>query len=281
MTFPSPGTSILAIFFGTGSCRLIFKSIFHYVRAFAEGLTATSAVDIYENSPVISLRRKGAVWQVKTPAGTVTVPKIVLAVNGHIQSFGFFKRRLMHIFLFASLTRALTPAEAARLGGAPTWEAVPANPMGSTMRRIASPDGYRILTRNKFRYSPSLAMGDRAVRRAGKDHDKAFKARFPMLKGVAQQYRWGGRLCLSWHSDPAFGEVERGVYSACCQNGLGASLGTLSGMLAADLATETPNPHVKTYLDARKPTLLPPEPFSLVGATAYLNYKERQAGKEK
>ena len=50
------------------------------------------------------------------------------------------------------------------------------------------------------------------------------------------EYRWGGRLCLSWNTVPAFGEVEKNLYSACCQNGLGTALGTSSGMLIADLA---------------------------------------------
>ena len=70
----------------------------------------------------------------------------------------------------------------------------------------------------------------------GRAHDRAFAARFPMLSGVAMEYRWGGRLCLSLNGSPAFGEVAEGLYAACCQNGLGTVKGTLAGMLAADLA---------------------------------------------
>lgn len=252
-----------------------------YVRAFANGLTRHNQADIYENSPVIEMRRTGSVWQVNTPKGMVTAPKIILAVNGHIQSFGYFKGRLMHIFLYASLTEPLTDKQAKALGGESEWELVPADPMGSTMRRIVSAQGTRILTRNKFIYNPSVEASERSIGRAAGDHDKAFQARFPMLSGVNMQYRWGGRLCLSWHSTPVFGEVEQGVYTAVCQNGLGASLGTLSGMLAADLATDTPNPYVQTYLDAPAPTRLPPEPLSLIGATVYLNWKEWASGREK
>ncbi|MEM7115292.1 MAG: FAD-binding oxidoreductase [Chloroflexota bacterium] len=252
-----------------------------YVRGLADGLTQTGAVDIYENTAVLALNRAGDVWHAKTERGMVTTPKIVLAVNGHIQSFGFYKRRLMHVFLYGSLTRPLTPSEKKQLGGEPTWEFVPADPMGSTMRRINSAQGSRILTRNKFVYSSSLEASEKSVQQAARDHDRAFAARFPMIKNVTMEYRWGGRLCLSWHSDPVFGEIEHGIYAACCQNGLGASLGTLSGMLAADYATGIDNPYIATYLDAPKPPLLPPEPFSLIGATAYLNWKEWRAGREK
>ena len=90
-----------------------------FVRSLAQGIHLSRGAEIYENSPVVGLERVGSAWKVKTPKGSVTVPKVILAVNGHIQSFGFFKRRLMHIFLYASMTRALTEAEIKRLGGKP------------------------------------------------------------------------------------------------------------------------------------------------------------------
>ena len=252
-----------------------------FVRSLARGLQVSGAADVYENSAVTGLEKVGSGWKATTANGTVTADKVILAVNGHIQSFGFFKRRLMHVFLYASMTRALSPSEVKALGGEPTWDFVPADPLGSTVRRISGVGGDRILVRNRFHYSPNLSATDKDVAWAAKDHDKSFDARFPMLKGVDMEFRWGGRLCLSWHGVPAFGEVEDGIYSACCQNGLGASKGLLSGILAADCATGTPNAYVDEYLAMDQPTRLPPEPFSSIGATVYLNWKERQAGREK
>ncbi|MEM7033461.1 MAG: FAD-binding oxidoreductase [Chloroflexota bacterium] len=252
-----------------------------FVRGVSRGLSHSGAVDIYENSPVLSMRQTGNTWLVQAPKGTVSTPKIILAVNGHIQSFGYFKRRLMHIFLYASMTRTLTPDEVKSLGGEAVWDAVPADPLGSTVRRISGLGGNRILVRNKFHYSRALEASEHHVERAARDHDRAFAARFPMLPEVEMEYRWGGRLCLSWNSVPVFGEVETGVYAAVCQNGLGASKGILSGLLAAEYATGTTNPYIHEYLNADPPTRLPPEPFATIGATAYLNWKERQAGREK
>jgi len=60
--------------------------------------------------------------------------------NGHLNSFGFLRGRLLHVFTYASMTRALTPAEVRRLGGAPRWGLTPADPMGSTVRRISGVD---------------------------------------------------------------------------------------------------------------------------------------------
>jgi glycine/D-amino acid oxidase-like deaminating enzyme len=252
-----------------------------YLRGLAHGLSQSGAVSMFENSPVLSMRRETGVWQVKTPKGTVTTPKVILAVNGHVQSFGYFKQRLMHVFLYASLTRALTNEEVKRLGGEPTWEFVPADPMGSTVRRISGTSGHRILMRNKFRYSASLEATEQSLQDAAHHHDRSFIARFPMLRNAEMEYRWGGRLCLSWNSVPVFGEVEPGMYLAVCQNGLGASKGTLSGMLAAEYATGFKNPYIADYLAAAQPTLLPPEPLASIGASVYLNWKEWQAGKEK
>ena len=252
-----------------------------FVRSLAQGLQISGAADIYENSAVLSLEKVGTGWKATTAHGSVTAAKVILAVNGHIQSFGFFRRRLMHIFLYASMTRPLTAAEINKLGGQPTWDFVPADPLGSTVRRVSGVGGDRILVRNRFHYSPTIEATEEDVAWASRDHDRSFAARFPMLDGVEMEHRWGGRLCLSWHGVPAFGEVENGIFSACCQNGLGASKGLLSGILAANQATGTADPYVDQYLALDKPTLLPPEPLSTIGATVYLNWKEWRAGREK
>ena len=250
-----------------------------YVRGFAAGLSPQ--VEIYENTPVVALERRDGVWTARTPQGSVSAPKVILSVNGHLQSFGFLKRRLMHIFLYASMTRALSEAEMHKLGGEPSWGVAPANPFGSSVRKISGVGGHRILTRNKFHFSASLEASERDIQRAVRDHDHSFRRRFPMLKDVEMEYRWGGRLCLSWNSVPVFGELEEGLFAACCQNGLGASKGTLSGMLAAEYASGFENSYIEDYLNEAQPTRLPPEPFATIGATAYLNWQEWRAGLEK
>ena len=210
----------------------------------------------------------------------MTAPKVILAVNGHLNSFGFKQRRLMHVFTYASMTRPLTAAEAARLGGADVWGLTPADPMGTTVRRIRTPEGPRIVIRNRFTFDPSMEVSDRRIARVGQDHDRSFAARFPMLAGVEMAYRWGGRLCLSRNGVNVVEELEPGLYAACCQNGLGTVRGTLTGMLAAELATGTRSDRLDRALAADAPTRLPPEPIARLGANAVLKWQERQAGAE-
>jgi len=250
-----------------------------FIRAVAQGLAPLA--DIYEKSPVTALARVNGDWRAETPQGSITAPRVVLAVNGHAESFGYFTRRLMHVFTYASMTRTLTADEVRRLGGQPRWGVLPADPMGTTVRRISGTGGDRIVVRNRFSYDPSMEVSEARLRSVARGLDAAFAARFPVLKGVAMEYRWGGRLCLSWNGVPAFGEIEEGLYSACCQNGLGTSKGTLSGMLAAELAAQGNSPLVARMLAFDPPKRLPPEPFAWIGANAKIRWDELRAGREK
>ncbi len=249
-----------------------------FVRGVAKGLRS-NRVRVFENSPVTELRREGA-WNAVTARGRVVAPKVILAVNGHANSFGFFKGRLLHVFTYASMTRALADDEVRKLGGAPRWGVTPADPMGTTVRRISGTGGDRIVIRNRFTCDPSMEVSAARIARVGLDHDRAFAARFPGLKNVGMEYRWGGRLCLSWNSVPAMGEVDEGLFSACCQNGLGTAKGTMLGKVTAELASG----HGSQLLDEMQaldaPKRLPPAPITFLGANATIRWSERRAGRE-
>jgi glycine/D-amino acid oxidase-like deaminating enzyme len=245
-----------------------------YIRGVAQGLA--DKVLIFENAPVTAIET-GAEHVIRTPGGEIRTPRLILANNGHVESFGYFRRRLMHIFTFASMTRQLSAAEVAALGGAKSWGLTPADPMGSTVRRIAED---RIVVRNTFTYNPDMKTSERQIEAIGRYHDRSFAARFPMLDGVTPEHRWGGHLCLSLNSVPAFGEIEKRVYAACCCNGLGTAKGTLYGKLIADLAVGSGEPMVQDALAEPAPRKLYPEPFQTWGARTKLWWLQRQAGRE-
>ncbi|MCZ4351767.1 FAD-binding oxidoreductase [Roseovarius aestuarii] len=249
-----------------------------FVRGVAAGLQQ-NRVSIHEMSPVTALEHKGD-WIATTPKGQVSAPKVILAVNGHLGSFGYLPRRLMHVFTYASMTNALSLEETTRLGGHRHWGLTPADPMGTTVRRISGTGGDRIIIRNRFTFDPSMEVSAARIERVARDHDRAFKARFPMLKSTRMEYRWGGRLCLSRNNVQVVGELDQGLYSACCQNGLGTAKGTLAGGLAAELAMGITSPALSRALAAEQPTRLPPEPIARLGANFYLKLQERRAGAE-
>lgn len=250
-----------------------------YIRSLTLGLNS-GGVRVFENSPVISLSRRGGIWRAETPDGSVSAPKVILAVNGHAESFGFFRRRLIHIFTYGSMTRALTASESRALGGEPNWGLVPADPMGATIRRVFGTGGDRVIIRRRFTCEPNMRPSGRTLASVWLDHDRGFAARFPMLEGVAMEHRWGGHLCLSRNGVGAFGEVEKGLFSACCQNGLGLAKGTLHGMCAADLALGRTSELLDQLVAAPSPSRLPPGPVAALAASAKIRWGEWWAGKE-
>lgn len=243
-----------------------------YIRGIAAGLSGNVA--IHENSPVVRIECDNGI-RAFTPKGTVHAEKLILTVNGHLESFGLYTRRLMHVALFGSMTRELSRAESTALGGENEWGVTPAQSMGSTVRRLK--EG-RIVVRNHIAWSPSQTPTDAQYRRAARRNDLSFRNRFPMLKNVTMAHRWGGMICLSQNSVPVFGEVAKGVHAACCQNGLGVARGTLAGILIADHVPGMGNDMVDSFLHSDMPSKLYPEPFMSIGARTRLWWGQKRAG---
>ncbi len=245
-----------------------------YIRAFAAGLSADVA--IYENAPVTALTREKGVWTATTKGGSVSAPKVILGVNGHIEDFGFFERRLMHIFAYASMTAPFEPSKAGRA----RWALLPADAMGATVRKIISNGQARIAIRTKYTYETTITASESRMAKMAAAHRRSFDARFPEFSGLPFEHTWSGRLCLSRNHVPAFGEVEEGLYSACCENGLGTVKSTLAGMMIAELATGTASRPLDEYRNHAPPSRLPPEPFAWLGINGVIRLQELRAGRE-
>ena len=252
-----------------------------YITRLARGVCQRKPqLQIFEHSPALSFTRVGKHWVIKTQHGSVTAEGIIIAANGHAESFGFYQNRLMHVFTYASMTRPLTASQQKMIGGDERWGITPSDPMGTTIRRINTPEGNRIVIRNGWSFDPSMQISPSRIENYVKSHRLSFNRRYPELHDVDFEYSWGGRLCLSRNTVPAFGWVDKNVISACCQNGLGTAQGTLAGMAAADLAMDR-NTEVITYLTNHDaPSKLPPRVLSYIGANATIKIKEFRARKE-
>lgn len=251
-----------------------------YIRDLAAGLA--DKITLYEHTPVLELNRSGGVWHARTPNGVISAPKVILGVNGHIADFGFFRGRLMHIFTYASMTKGFSPtsAEGAQTG-ADHWALLPADPMGATIRKITTDGGEsRIVIRTRFTYDPSIKVSAARVAGIAAEQRKSFEARYPGLKHLPFDNSWAGRLCLSVNGVPAFGEVEEGLYSACCENGLGTVKSTLAGKMAAELATDNLSDPLTQFCHQPLPKRLPPNPFAWLGINSVIRLQEFRAGRE-
>ncbi|MCX7889640.1 MAG: FAD-binding oxidoreductase [Rhodobacteraceae bacterium] len=251
-----------------------------FVRGLGEGLRA-AGIGIWEQTPVTAIARAGNGWNVTTPHGRVAAARVILANNGHLESFGFAANSLMHVFLYASMTEDLPPEAMKSLGGRPRWGVTPSDPMGTTMRRIDGPlGGNRIVTRTCASFLPGMEPSDAALKRAAAVHARKFADRFPQLAGVRQEYSWAGHLCLTRNAVSIAGALEDGLYAAAVCNGLGTTRSTLTGIAAAELAMGQSSDVTRHFSAEARPTRLPPEPFSSLGANLLLRFREWRAGRE-
>lgn len=248
-----------------------------YVQGLAAGLESED-VRIFENSPVLAIESGAAGWQLRTAGGQVQAERVILANNGHLESFGYKRGQLMHIMLNACMTEELPPEGIRALGGRDCWGATPADPMGTTVRRISpAQGGNRIVIRQGGYYRPDMQTSRRDLERLVRHMRQKFDARFPMLSGVKFQYAWSGHLCLSKNGVSVMRELEPGLFSACVDNGLGTTRSTLAGIGAAELLCGQTSTVTDFFRTEAEPSRLPPHPFDTLGANAYMRWKEWQS----
>ena len=232
-------------------------------RGLADGLPQN--VSLYENTPVIESEYDNGI-RLTTGQGSVFAPKMMLATNGFADQFGFFRRQLLMFAAHASLTRPLTAEERNSLGGVDDWGLTPANAFAGVTMRLTQDQ--RILIRQKITYCPSARCSDSVRVAVRQEHQRLFQQRFPMLPKVTMEHTWTGFVCLSRNHTPGFGKIASNVYAAVCQNAIGVTKGTISGLLAADMATDRDNPLVADMESLGAPETLPPRPFLDVGVRA-------------
>ena len=248
-----------------------------FVRGMAAGLQRQN-VTIYEDTPVTALRRAAPGWIVETPKATLTAGKVILTVNGHLQSFGFEQNRLMQLFLFAVMTKELSADELRLIGGQPRWGVTPSDPMGTTMRRIdTGQGGNRIIVRTCASLRPGMKASAADMHRAEAVMRRKFDQRFPQAAGMPMDHRWAGHLCLSLNGVAVMRELDQTLFSGCVQNGLGTARGTLTGIAAAELACGESSPITSYFAAEDRPKKLPPRPFQQIGANSILRFREWRA----
>ncbi len=250
-----------------------------FVRGVADGLA--QQVNIFERSPVTGLNRIEDGWSITTLKGQLDAGKVILATNGHLESFGFEKGRLMQLFLFACMTQELSDEAIKALGGTEHWGVTPSDPLGTTVRRISTKQGgNRLVVRTMSRLMPEMKTSRSQLKRAEKVMRNKFDTRFPQLADVKMQYAWDGHLCLAMNGVSVTHELEAGLYSACVQNGLGTTRGTLTGIAAAEQAVGVQSDVTHFFAAQSRPSRLPPEPLAKLGANMIIRWKEWRAHKE-
>ena len=247
--------------------------------ALARGLGASlpENLRLFEDSPVLGIDY-GDEITLECAQGTIRTKTLLLTNNGFASAFGFERNRLIPIMTFGSLTRPLTEAEQAALGGAPDWGVIPADHLGTTLRYTQD---RRLLIRNCITYSPEFCWSAQGLARIRRHHEDSFKARFPMLPEVGFGHTWGGVLTMSRNGAPCFGRLADNVFAAVCQNGVGVAKGTYSGTLLADLVVGAESELLSHLLALPRPAPNLPQPFLGWGVRAKIAWDQMRAGRER
>ena len=237
--------------------------------------TMPANVTVYEASPVTDVVY-GPPHSLKAGRGSISTPSIVMAANGFAEGFGLFKKRLIPLITWGSMTRPLTDDEAQELGGEDNYAIIPAHPAGTTVRR--RPDR-RILIRNQYTFSRT-SDAKRGVERVATVHRKSFENRYPMLPDVEFEYSWGGALSLSRNGAGVCGEVAPGVFATMVYQGTGMAKGTISGKYLAESMLGQRDPLMDLVDGGSRPSRNYPDPFNRWGVRMNSRWRRWQAGIE-
>jgi len=141
---------------------------------------------------------------------------------------------------------------------------------GVTMRYT---NDYRLLIRQGIKLSMQQNMSASKTQSIQSHHIAILRSRFPSVPHLMIDNTWVGYICMSKNNAPAFGEVAHNVWIAACQNGIGVTKGTISGVCIADLACDRENALIDDMHKLGTPQKLPGRPVIEVGARALMNWE--------
>ncbi len=230
-----------------------------------------AGVRIFEQSPVDELI-DGRRVRVRTGSGSVTADHAVLATNAYTFSTGRLARRVSALRVHLFETRPLSQEQLAELDwrgreGVYTAHEVLASYRLTAQGTIIGGSG-----------TAGIAYGDRLPPahdpKAFQKIERAFRDRFPALRGHPLASLWGGWIGLTFDFLPAIGvegthgNVVYGVGFA----GHGLAQATLIGELLAERVHGRQHPHEAAL--QRSPWRWPPEPLRWVAGRLLLSALE-------
>ncbi|MPY74283.1 MAG: FAD-dependent oxidoreductase [Alphaproteobacteria bacterium] len=195
-----------------------------YTRGLARAAQKAGAA-IHGASPALSIERGNGRWQVRTPGGTVTAEKVVLATNAYGGD------------LWPALAHSIVPVRLFQSATAP---------LSDNIARSILPQGHSISDSRRALWSfrkdrdgrlvvgaaPLFTAGVRGpVNRIVGDHIKTV---FPQVGDVALEHIWDGRVAVTTDRLPHLHELAEGLYAGLGYSGRGIAMATGMGKVLAE-----------------------------------------------
>jgi glycine/D-amino acid oxidase-like deaminating enzyme len=249
-------------------------NIFVQPAALIRGLADTLPVNVrlLENEAVVALDGDGP-FRVQTARTTLRAARVIVANNAFAKKLGLLRDRLIAIYTYAAMTPRLSREELNKLGRDEEWGLIPANRLGTTLRRTQ--DG-RLLVRSAYSYEREQPL--RQTREVLTD---CYRRRYPSMASHAFEHIWGGTTALTRNGAAFFGSIRPGLYASVGCNGVGVLKGSIHGKLLAEMAAGSQSPLLSDLLSLARPTWLPPEPLRRIGVKSAIRYQLKKAGLER
>ncbi|AJP57648.1 FAD-dependent oxidoreductase [Pandoraea vervacti] len=256
--------------YGYHSDNNVFVQPAALVRGLADSLPAN--VRLWENEPVVGLEGAGP-FTVSTASSQLRAAQVVVANNGFARQLGLARDRVFTIYTYAAMTPALAADELAKLGPAREWGVIPANRLGTTLRKTL---GGRFVVRSAYSYEKERPMAD--INAMLSD---AYRRRYPAMASHRFEHVWGGVTALTRNGALYFGEIRKGLFASLGCNGAGVLKGSMFGKLLGEMACGVASPELSDALGFERPTWLPPEPIRRVAIVSAIQYQKHRAGRER
>lgn len=198
--------------------------------AYARGLAKAAAgqgARIHTKTPATALERGPKGWVVRTPLGSVTAERVVLATNAYSDD------------LWPRLRRSFVPVK--------SWQ-MATKPLSDNIRKTVLPGRHALSdTRGDLQFArydwqgrlisgASLIFDVNSEERLKSIVGARLKRNFPQLGDVEWEYVWSGFLAMTPDYLPRLHVLAPGVFSWLGCNGRGVALATAMGPVLADLA---------------------------------------------
>lgn len=251
-----------------------FNNVFVQPAALIRGLADSlpSNVFLWEQTPAVKLEQ-GSVYRIVTPTKTVQAKKVIVANNGFARKLGFAKDKVLSIYTYAGFTQPLDAEELNRLGDEAEWGVIPANRLGTTLRKTASG---RFMVRSAYSYEKEKPLSE--VR---KMLQQCYQNRYPSMRSHELPLVWGGVTALTRNGALYFGKVDKEIYISVGCNGAGMLKGTIFGKLLGEMACGHQSPQLADALGFQRPTWMPPEPIRSIAVKSAIQYQRYKAGLER
>ena len=220
-------------------------------------------VRIFEHTSVVGLTFPRGGVRTRTPAGTVSSEKAVLATNAytHLLWPGLLNR-FLPLYDYILVSEPLTPSQRESIG----WS----QNLGVTDARNFF-NYYRLTSDGRLLWGTSEAVyyrGNRVDRSC--DHSAvhyaslqaSLRRHFPHLSDLAFRYAWGGAICSTTRLTPFFGSAAGGrLCYGLGYTGHGLGSTRLAGRILAHLTLGRGSPLLELSMVKRRPLPYPPEPL--------------------